>query len=930
MKKFAKISIIALAGILLIFTAACKGKEELLVGYGRAVITPPLGTPCALGLDDNLVEVFDDLYVRALWLELEGRAALVIAADVIGIYAGDVDEFSAQIGEAVSVPKDNIFLHSTHTHQTANSRWQIGELLKPYGLEEQFSSSEFKELMARGLMDAARQAKSSAVPCEMAYAEYPVKDIASNRRIPVEDGAKVVFRSSRPPAELREKPKGMIDPLCRIVLFRSLKDGSLAGIVNYSCHPSAAGGDEGPYATGDFPGRGMAIAEKQTGNLRLLHLTGTCGEINPGKYVLSDSLAPEDRKRDVELMGQRYADAILAALREAKDWHSASGLDFRRESFGLTLQKNIPTLPEVRKKLADSVAEYQKNKAEGKTQPGKVRGLFEEYALSQSREGRLMTQAAALRIGDIRFAFIPGEIMLRFGEELRDRIGRPRLLNVSCSLDSAISYVVPQLYFDQGGYEPTATRLAPEAYDELKEKMVGLLTAVGTGEGNGNGQSPAAPAAEKKLGNDPKKTEIFRDAGLGLFIHWGINSQMGTEISWPLFNASDDYIEKYYALAKTFNPVRFDPDEWARLAKLAGMEYVVFTAKHHDGFCMFDSAYSDFKITRTPFGRDITAMIADSFRKQGILVGFYYSPADFRYQYETGQRLPRLYEPDFGSAAPFGPKKLSFVDYELGQVEELLTRYGDVFQLWFDGKCEPLKKRAWEIKPAVFIGRGEIPTPEQTIPGEAQDQAWESCLTTSVQWSYKPMPDIRTPREVIENLIHIRARGGNMLLNVGPRPDGLIAGPDEDLLRELGLWMMLYGEGVRGVRPWVVTNEGNVWLTHRRSDGTVYAFVDLDYSLKEPGYHAGRDITLKSITATPQSRVTLLSQAGECEWNEDDGGLHIKVRRKHTVQLIRAQLENVPLEGGGERTPLTWGPDWPVVVKITQAKPAPEFVKKEE
>ncbi len=443
-------------------------------------------------------------------------------------------------------------------------------------------------------------------------------------------------------------------------------------------------------------------------------------------------------------------------------------------------------------------------------------------------------------------------------------------------------------------------------------------------------QVASTKPAPAKPGNDPQKTEIFRDAGLGLFIHWGINSQVGTEISWPLFNASEEYIRKYFALAETFNPVQFDPAEWARLAKLAGMEYVVFTAKHHDGFCMFDSAYSDFKITKTPYGRDIAAMIADAFRREGILPGFYYSPADFRYQFETGKYLPQLYEPDFTATAPFGPLKKSFVDYERGHVEELLTRYGDVFQLWFDGKCEPLKEKAWQVKRDVFIGRGEIPTPEQAIPGKADDRAWESCLTTSVQWSYKPMPDIRTPREVIENLIHIRARGGNMLLNIGPRPDGRIAPPDEDLLRELGLWMMLYGEGVRGVRPWTVTNEGDVWLTHRRSDGSVYAFVDLDYGLTTAGAHAGRRFTLKSVKSTPQTKVTLLSQAGECEWKEDEQGLHIAVFRKHTVQLIRAQKKDVPMEGGGERTPLTWGPDWPVTVKITHAVPASTSEKKEE
>jgi alpha-L-fucosidase len=433
------------------------------------------------------------------------------------------------------------------------------------------------------------------------------------------------------------------------------------------------------------------------------------------------------------------------------------------------------------------------------------------------------------------------------------------------------------------------------------------------------------PEDQVRLSNDPQKTEIFRDAGLGLFIHWGPNSQMGTEISWPLFNASEDYIKKYYALAETFNPVAFNPAEWARLARLAGMEYVVFTSKHHDGFCMFDSAYSDFKITNTPYGKDIVAMIAEAFRREGFLIGFYYSPGDFRYQHETGKYAGHLYEPDFTSTALFGPKQKSFVDYERGHVEELLTKYGDVFMLWFDGKCEPLKKHSWRVKQDLFIGRGEIPTPEQEIPGKPADHAWESCLTTSVQWSFKPMPDIRSPKEVIGNLIHIRARGGNMLLNIGPRPDGRIAAADEDLIRELGLWMMLYGEGVRGVRPWIITNEGDVWLTHRRADDSLYAFVDLDYELKGPGSHAGRTFTLKSVKASPETKITLLSQAGECEWKEDGRGLHITVMRKQTIRLIQDPVRRKEAgPDGSEKTFLSWGPDWPVAVKITNAKPAGE------
>ncbi len=440
-------------------------------------------------------------------------------------------------------------------------------------------------------------------------------------------------------------------------------------------------------------------------------------------------------------------------------------------------------------------------------------------------------------------------------------------------------------------------------------------TAAGT-----PGPVPLIPEDRVRLSNDPKKTEIFRDAGLGLFIHWGPNSQMGTEISWPLNNASDDYINKYYGLAATFNPTAFDPAAWARLAKLAGMEYVVFTAKHHDGFAMFDTAQSDFRITKTPFGKDIAGAVAEAFRREGILVGFYYSPGDFRYGFETGRRMKHLYEPDFAATEPFGPLGKPFVDYERGQVEELLTRYGDVFLLWFDGACEPLKKHAWRVKQDVFIARGEIPTPEQEIPGKPDDRAWESCMTTSWQWAYQPNADVRTASEVIHNLIHIRARGGNLLLNVGPRPDGRIAGPDENLLRELGLWMMLNGEAIRGVRPWTTTNEGDVWLTTRRGDGTVYAFADLRFGMEGIGAPAGCRFTLKSVKTTPDTRVSVLSQAGGCEWKEDAAGLHVSVSRIHTIQLVKTPAAAAGTKAGAKLGPYTWGPDWPVVVKITNAK----------
>jgi alpha-L-fucosidase len=432
-----------------------------------------------------------------------------------------------------------------------------------------------------------------------------------------------------------------------------------------------------------------------------------------------------------------------------------------------------------------------------------------------------------------------------------------------------------------------------------------------------SGPPELLPEDQVRLSNDPEKTEVFRDAGLGLFVHWGPNSQVGSEISWPLNQASRDYIEKYYALADTFNPTEFDAEEWARLAKLAGMEYVVFTTKHHDGFCMFDTKYSDFKITNTPYGKDIVAQIADAFRNLGLLVGFYYSPGDFRYHYETGVPQQGLMIPAFDSEATFGPQKKGFLAYEQGQIKELMTQYGDIFMLWFDGNCNPLKKYAWRVSQDIFIGRGEIPTPEQRIPGEAADHAWESCMTTSWQWSYQPNPDLRTSREVIENLIKIRSRGGNMLLNVGPRPDGRISDHDEVILRDLGLWMMMYGEAMREVRPWTVTNESDVWFTRKKGEGptTLYAITDFDYDAEGTTWRqfSGRRLTLRSVLATEDTEVSILGQEGGCSWQQDDDGLHITAFNLHTVQFI-AYPGSRP-----EFVQRRWhmGPDWPVALKIT-------------
>ncbi len=359
---FGLLLLLAVAALFLAGTISARrddGHGPLKVGYGRACITPPLGTPCALGLDDELKEVFDDLFVRTVWIERGGSGVLISAADIIHLFADDVAEFVDAISRATAIPRDRIILHVTHTHQTANSRWQLARILEPYGLSERFVSTRFKAQLAAAFVETARAALRDAAPCDMAYASARVSDIASNRRVPVDEKGNVVFRSSRPGEDMRLKPEGTIDPLVRLVLFREKESGRMIGICNYNCHPSSAGGDEGPYATGDFPGVGMSLAEQKAGNLRLIHLTGFCGDINPGKYVTSDSLKPEDRKRDVRLMGGRYADAILAGVQSASGWSTPGSLSLQYESALLPLIEREEKREAYRTSLDEAVRSYR-------------------------------------------------------------------------------------------------------------------------------------------------------------------------------------------------------------------------------------------------------------------------------------------------------------------------------------------------------------------------------------------------------------------------------------------------------------------------------------------------------------------------------------------------------------------------------------------
>ena len=393
----------------------------------------------------------------------------------------------------------------------------------------------------------------------------------------------------------------------------------------------------------------------------------------------------------------------------------------------------------------------------------------------------------------------------------------------------------------------------------------------------------AAPAS----GNRPERTERFRDLALGMFIHWSVDSQLGSVISHSLVGASHDYCERYIELLpQTFMPTRFDADEWARLAKVAGMKYVVFTTKHHNGFCMFDTQTTGFSVMHTPFGRDITREVVDSFRKWGILIGFYFSPDDFWILHRQGHAISR----NSTVASPLNNPEL--MAHNQAQVRELLTNYGPIDMIFFDGEAEGLKQLAWQLQPDILVTRGDMATPEQEIPESPIEGPWEACFTLGSQWAYKPTnEEYKSGTKLIEMLIETRAKGGNLLLNVGPQPSGELPREQTDRIQELALWLFANQEAIYEIRPCAIIRESltlahEVWYTRGKESDAVYAIIT-----GAPWPKGERKVlTLKSVRAHGDAQIEILGQSGEvleyrpgvnpkADWTQDQRGLHISAMR---------------------------------------------------
>lgn len=338
--------------------------------------------------------------------------------------------------------------------------------------------------------------------------------------------------------------------------------------------------------------------------------------------------------------------------------------------------------------------------------------------------------------------------------------------------------------------------------------------------------------------------EWFIGAGFGLFVHWDHASQQGIEISWPLVGRSiipgsdavEDYVtvEGYQSSAPTFDPVAWDAVALARLAKRAGARYVVFTARHHAGYSMFHTAESDFGIEHSPFGRDVTREFVEAIRAEGIRVGIYYSLPDWNHpDYPAFTMADRPYPeehwPGAGDPANAGlpiaddrhrrptPEQWTrYQQYLRAQLTEILTNYGAIDLLWFDGEWERSEEE-WDsaglraliksLQPDVVIndrllGQGDYQTPEQGFPVTAPSGPWELCLTIGQMWAWRPGDTkSKSTTSLITTLIEVASRGGNLLLNIGPKGDGSLNESQVRTLDEIGEWMDVHAESVVGVSP---------------------------------------------------------------------------------------------------------------------------------
>jgi len=362
---------------------------------------------------------------------------------------------------------------------------------------------------------------------------------------------------------------------------------------------------------------------------------------------------------------------------------------------------------------------------------------------------------------------------------------------------------------------------------------------------------------ENTIEHRQERTAWFLQDHFGLFIHWGLYA-IPARGEW-VRSTEKISMEDYQPHFDQFNPKRYDPKTWAGMAREAGMRYAVFTTKHHDGFCLFDSQLTDYKATNTPAGRDLVREYVDAFRAEGLKVGLYYSLLDWHHpDYpHYGDKFHPMRENETFKGAEHQFER--YVDYLHGQVKELLTGYGKIDVLWFDFSYDQMSGEKWraselikmvrELQPWVIIDNrlgghvtaaeheiyaGDFGAPEQMVPEAPMTDElgrpipWESCITQNGSWGFNAKDThFLSARQTIRCLVNCVSKGGNLLINAGPDANGQIPLEQQKILAEVGQWLNLNGESIYGAgasefpKPeWGrLTQKGNRLFCHIQEPG---------------------------------------------------------------------------------------------------------------
>ena len=402
-----------------------------------------------------------------------------------------------------------------------------------------------------------------------------------------------------------------------------------------------------------------------------------------------------------------------------------------------------------------------------------------------------------------------------------------------------------------------------------------------------------------------QRLQAWQDLKFGILLHWGLYSVAGIVESWSICDEGwirrdttrtyQQYKDWYWGLADEFKPEGFNPKQWADVSQRAGMKYMVFTTKHHDGFCLWDSRETDFTIARHAFAgdarRDALRHVLDAYRAAGFMVGTYFSKPDWHSPYYWWDVYATKGRNVNYNVAQHPWRWAQFKRFTHAQVKEILTRYGHVDILWLDGGwvCKEngqdidmpaLAAMARRAQPGLLIVdrtvRGAYEnylTPERGVPAEAVGCPWESCIPLSDDWGWVGQPRWKSADQVIATLIEVVAKGGNLLLGVGPTPDGTIEPAAVRRLEAIGQWLKMNGEAIYATRPLPCYRSGDVWFTQAKDGLRRYALYVPPHTQAE----LPATISWKGNLPTPKTTMRLLPTGEELSWRTEGDSVCVQL-----------------------------------------------------